>query len=34
MISKDISIKHLYLKKLITREAALERMRNPGLLAP
>ena len=33
MISKDASIKNLFLKKLITRETALEHMRNPELLA-
>lgn len=32
MISKDASIKNLYQKKLITRETAIERMRNPDLL--
>ena len=32
MISKDASIKNLYLKKMITRETALEHMRDPGLL--
>lgn len=32
MISKDASVKNLYQKKLITREVALEHMRNPDLL--
>ncbi len=32
MISKDNSIKNLYAKKLITREVALEHMRDPGAL--
>ncbi|MDD5655906.1 MAG: PilT/PilU family type 4a pilus ATPase [Elusimicrobia bacterium] len=32
MMSKDVSIKNLYAKKLITRETALERMRNPETL--
>ena len=32
MISKDSSIKNLYLKKLITKETALEHMRNPEVL--
>jgi twitching motility protein PilT len=32
MISKDASIKNLFSKKLITREVALENMRNPELL--
>ena len=33
MISKDVSIKTLFQKKLITRESALASMRNPDLLA-
>jgi twitching motility protein PilT len=32
MISRDASIKNLFVKKLITRETALEHMRNPDLL--
>ena len=32
MISKDASIKNLYMKKLITKEVALDHMRNPELL--
>jgi twitching motility protein PilT len=32
MISKDVAIKNLFLKKVITRETALEHMRNPDLL--
>jgi twitching motility protein PilT len=32
MISRDASIKNLFLKKLITKETALEHMRNPDLL--
>ena len=32
MISKDASIKNLFLKKLITKETALEHMRNPEIL--
>jgi twitching motility protein PilT len=32
MISKDASIKNLYLKRLITKEAAAERVRNPEIL--
>ena len=32
MISKDASIKNLYLKKLITKESALELIRNPEML--
>jgi twitching motility protein PilT len=32
MISKDASIKNLFMKKLITKETALEHMRNPELL--
>ncbi len=32
MISRDASIKNLYLKKLITMETAVEHMRNPDLL--
>lgn len=32
MISKDASIKNLFQKKLITRETAVEHMRNPELL--
>ena len=32
MISRDTSIKNLYLKKLITREAAAEHVRNPEIL--
>jgi twitching motility protein PilT len=32
MISKDTSIKNLFQKKLITREVALEHMRNPEML--
>mgnify|MGYP001597602234 CR=1 FL=1 len=32
MISKDASIKNLYLKKIISREVALEHMRNPDML--
>ena len=32
MISKDNSVKNLFQKKLITREVALEHMRNPELL--
>jgi twitching motility protein PilT len=32
MISRDASIKNLYLKKLITKEAAAERVRNPEIL--
>jgi twitching motility protein PilT len=32
MISKDASIKNLFQKKLITREVALEHMRNPDML--
>ena len=33
MISKDVSIKNLYQKKIITKEVAAERMRNPDMLA-
>ena len=33
MISKDASIKNLYMKRLITKEAALEHMRNPEMLS-
>ncbi|MDE2491773.1 MAG: PilT/PilU family type 4a pilus ATPase [Elusimicrobia bacterium] len=33
MISKDASIKNLFMKKLISKETALEHMRNPDLLA-
>lgn len=32
MISKDASIKNLFLKKLITKETAVEHMRNPEIL--
>jgi twitching motility protein PilT len=32
MVSKDAFIKNLYLKKMITKETALEHMRNPDLL--
>ncbi|MDE2293498.1 MAG: type IV pili twitching motility protein PilT, partial [Elusimicrobia bacterium] len=32
MISKDASIKNLFMKKLITKETGLEHMRNPELL--
>ncbi len=32
MISKDYSIKNLYQKKIITRETAMDHMRNPDLL--
>jgi twitching motility protein PilT len=32
MISKDASIKNLFLKKLITKEVAVEHMRNPEIL--
>lgn len=32
MVSKDASVKNLYQKKLITRETALEHMRNPEML--
>ncbi len=32
MISKDASVKNLYLKNLITKEVALSRVRNPDLL--
>lgn len=32
MISKDASVRNLYSKKLITREVALEHLRNPELL--
>ncbi|NNN05642.1 MAG: PilT/PilU family type 4a pilus ATPase [Elusimicrobia bacterium] len=32
MISRDASIKNLFIKKLITKETAIEHMRNPDLL--
>ena len=32
MISRDASIKNLFLKKLITKETAMEAMKNPELL--
>jgi len=32
MISRDASIKNLFIKKLITKETALEHMRNPDML--
>ncbi|MBI3563922.1 MAG: PilT/PilU family type 4a pilus ATPase [Elusimicrobia bacterium] len=32
MISKDASVKNLYLKKLITKETAMEHIRNPEIL--
>ncbi|OGR90291.1 MAG: hypothetical protein A3J74_08800 [Elusimicrobia bacterium RIFCSPHIGHO2_02_FULL_57_9] len=32
MISKDASIGHLYRKKLITRDSAMQHMRNPELI--
>lgn len=32
MISRDASIKNLFMKKLITKETAMEHMRNPDLL--
>ncbi len=32
MISKDASVKNLYLKKLITKEVAMEHIRNPEIL--